>query len=212
MITVIRPNLGSQISPPFFAAEVVLICLPMAVYLFQVSCPALGLAQAFGFGQPLFYCMSFFENFLPVILFFLAFCMDLSESTWTNARGVIAGYLACLLCLTIFSNAFPSAADACLRDRFTSKRWKDSLVSRSREEVRLYMVGDLLFRYRLKGKSRKEIDELLGVPSVDGDSTASENEYVYFLGYPGLPAPDLQHLALTFENGVVTRVCWEHHM
>ena len=73
------------------------------------------------------------------------------------------------------------------------------------------MVSDLLDRYRLKGKSRKYIDELLGVPPTDGDCMSSENEYSYCLGYPIFPTPDLQHLYLTFKDGVVVEVFWSHH-
>jgi hypothetical protein len=211
MIAVLSPSQDTQISFRFFILEVALFCLPLAVYLLRANSPTSALAQAFGFGNPLFYCMTFFEHFLPVIVFYLAVCMDLNESTWSKTLGFVTGYITCLMCLTFFSATFPSAADTSLRDRFTSKRWKDSLVYGSREELRLYMVSDLLDRYKLEGKSRKEIEDLLGVPPPD--SMVSTNDYVYYLGnFSGCPTPDLQHLILIFRDGVVSKVMWAHHL
>ncbi|MBS2007302.1 MAG: hypothetical protein JST01_09690 [Cyanobacteria bacterium SZAS TMP-1] len=208
----IRPTVESLFSPAFFMAAVALNCLPLGIYFIRVTYPATVLAQTFGYRQPLFDCMCLFECFMPEILFVLAVVLDRIGSTFVNLRGLIAGHMVCFWCLTFFATTFPSCADACLRDRFTSNRWKDSLSVNCSEEVRLYMISDLLARYQLEGKTRQEIHALLGVPPSDGNSSCSRDEYLYFLGYSRLPAPDLQHLRLVFRKDVVTGVDWLHHM
>ena len=54
--------------------------------------------------------MSFFEGLLPMTLVYWALLRDIVDMTGTRMRGFIAGYTACLICLMVFSNAFPSAA------------------------------------------------------------------------------------------------------
>lgn len=64
---------------------------------------------------------------------------------------------------------------------FDSATWKDpTLVHSSGAPVRIRMVDDLLWRYRLVGMSRSKIDELLGPPTQTGYFGAYD--YVYWLG------------------------------
>ncbi len=81
---------------------------------------------------------------------------------------------------------------------FESTAWKEDEGGSDRT-VRQRMLEDLLGRHALVGKTRAEIDELLGVP-VEKDLLATD-DYIYYLG----PARSSLRIAsewllLRFEN------------
>jgi outer membrane protein assembly factor BamE (lipoprotein component of BamABCDE complex) len=187
----------------FFLTELVLVMLPMAIYLLQIQYPSSGVIQAFGPAKPFFYFLCFLEHVLPGIIIVLAVLFDCVEKSWSRTSGVVSSYIACLLALSVFTTVAPSAADACLRDRFSSNRWKNSLLVESSDPQRLYMVDDLMSRFQLEGKTQQEITDLIGKPQPT--SYFHEYEYVYWLGPErGFISIDSEWLCLKFKNGVVS--------
>ncbi|MFZ4682023.1 MAG: hypothetical protein ACOYMS_05950 [Terrimicrobiaceae bacterium] len=106
-----------------------------------------------------------------------------------------------------------------LADRFTHSEdknqlpfdqtvWKANPGSTERNPIRLRMVDDLLSKYKFKGMSRKQIDDLLG-PSAPTDKY-SDWDLVYWLGPErGRIRIDSEWLVFRFDDdGKVTK--FEH--
>lgn len=79
--------------------------------------------------------------------------------------------------------------------RFDSADWKDPVLFRT------FVVDDLLARYRLVGMTRREINELLGVPRDGEFFERDTDDYVYEIGPDG--GADSYWLRLEFENNRV---------
>jgi hypothetical protein len=100
--------------------------------------------------------------------------------------------------------ATPSTAEYLHRQPFDSVTWRQSLTTEATEPIRLRMVDDLLQRYSMVGKTRSEINALLGIPPKT--NYFREYEYVYWLGPErGFMSIDSEWLGLQFdESGRVT--------
>lgn len=100
----------------------------------------------------------------------------------------------------------PSIEEYLQRQPFDSAEWRKSLAQESRDEIRLRMVDDLLDRHVLRGKTRGEIEALLGTPPRT--NYFPEYDYVYWLGPErGFIRIDSEWLGLKFDgSGRVSKV------
>lgn len=99
-----------------------------------------------------------------------------------------------LVALTILS-VFETRTPGVLTDRkpFHSSRWK---ASSGWQNTRCGMVSDLTHRVGLKGRTKREIIELLGMPDVEVNGSTSS--------YVLCPSLDNVHiLELTWQHGRV---------
>ena len=95
------------------------------------------------------------------------------------------------------------------RTQFNSASWKNEELANestpirlSMPPIRLRMVDDLLERYTLKGMSKKQIDELLGIPKPTG--YFRDYDYVYWLGPERGTFPiDSEWLVIKFRDNAV---------
>ncbi|WP_169818309.1 hypothetical protein [Shimazuella kribbensis] len=77
---------------------------------------------------------------------------------------------------------------------FTSKKWRE------RVDQRVFIVDNLLHHYRLKGKSKAEVIQLLGKPT-ETEYFKQSNNIVYYLGDErGYISIDSEWLVVTFGN------------
>ena len=85
--------------------------------------------------------------------------------------------------------------------RFDSAKWR---AQKGYDPIRIEMVDDLLRRHRLVGKSRAEINDLLGIPPET--AYFASYDYVYWLGPErGFISIDSEWLCLKFsDDDVVT--------
>jgi hypothetical protein len=87
---------------------------------------------------------------------------------------------------------------------FNSTAWKNADMADSKNPVRLRMVDDLLKRHRLVGRTRAEVEQLLGPPTETGKF--GDYDYAYWLGPErGFISIDSEWLALKVEGGRVTQ-------
>jgi len=113
-----------------------------------------------------------------------------------------AGFLLSYVLLVAYLFGRPVVSDYANRTPFDSVAWKRAEESIN-DPIRIWMVTDLLKRYSLQGMSRKQIDDLLGVPHPT--SYFREYDYVYWLGPErGVISIDSEWLGIKFENDVVT--------
>lgn len=85
--------------------------------------------------------------------------------------------------------------------KFESKSWKEA--EGKSDSIRINMIDNLIEEYRLVGKSRYEIEELLGKPAKTDYFT--EYEYVYWLGPErGFISIDSAWLGIKFKDNIVT--------
>ena len=121
--------------------------------------------------------------------------------------GIPLGSIACVFVAFLgYIFLWPAASEYFNRMPFDSALWKtEEMVESEENPVRIKMVNDLMSRYELKGMSRKEIDELLGVPRPKNYFKDVGMEYVYWLG-PERRAfsIDSEWLGIKFQNNVVT--------
>lgn len=86
---------------------------------------------------------------------------------------------------------------------FDSATWKSEESMNWSNPVRLRMVDDLMRKHKLVGRTKVEINELLGLPAKTG--YFSSYDYVYWLGpersFIGI---DSEWLAIRFKDGRVT--------
>jgi hypothetical protein len=95
--------------------------------------------------------------------------------------------------------ATPSTTEYLHRQPFDSVTWRQSLTTQATEPIRLRMVDDLIQRYSLVGKTRSEINALLGIPPKT--NYFREYEYVYWLGPErGFMSIDSEWLGLQFDE------------
>lgn len=85
-------------------------------------------------------------------------------------------------------------------EKFNSVVWKQNLDSK--KPVKSRMVNDLLAKHSLVGKTKSEIEELLGIPP---DTSYFEGcDYVYWLGPErGLYSIDSDWLCIKFKRDIV---------
>lgn len=84
-----------------------------------------------------------------------------------------------LACVVFYYTAVPTIREYLHRLSFDAAVWQDP----AKEELRIRMVDNLLWRYRLVGMSRQEIEKLLG-PSTKPAKRRHfpGHDYVYRLG------------------------------
>lgn len=116
-----------------------------------------------------------------------------------------AGIGACLLLYITLITALllgPKFKSFLSQKDFNSGEWISHLSSG--ENVKQKMVNDLLSKHRLVGLSKKQIEELLGIPPKT--SYFKDYDFVYWLG-PERSAfgIDSEWLGIEFENGIVTK-------
>lgn len=108
---------------------------------------------------------------------------------------------ASIVLVYIFWN--PLVGEYLNRKEFSSSQWKDEKLVKN--EVRITMVDNLLEKYRLVGKTKEEINELLGVPPTS--NRFKEYDYVYWLGAErGLTPIDSEWLVIKFDKNIVSNV------
>lgn len=109
--------------------------------------------------------------------------------------GVCIPYIAIILLL--FGRP---ALEPIFRVDFNSTKWKQA--EQKDESIRIRMVDDLLSQHNLTGKSRSEIDSLLGTP--EKTNYFQDYDYVYWLGpQRGLIPIDSEWLVIKFKNNIV---------
>ena len=89
---------------------------------------------------------------------------------------------------------------SCTNTSFNSVEWKN--WNNKESFVRWDMLDDLINNHHLKGKTHKEIRDLLGEP--DNGFTNSSDNYYYDLG-PCRRGIDFGGLSIEFKKGIVTR-------
>jgi hypothetical protein len=83
-------------------------------------------------------------------------------------------------------------------EQFDSEKWKNWTESESEWSLRWDMMNSLRNNHELRGKSKTEIIELLGIPE-----TKNESEFGYYLGM-AKHGIDTGHLTIKFDkNGKV---------
>jgi hypothetical protein len=102
--------------------------------------------------------------------------------------------LAILLCIVLFFTW-----QAGKHTEFNSGTWKNEQLVRGKDYIRKKMVHDLLKSNRLEGKSRAEINELLG-PSTKTGKFIYECDNVYWLGPEGGFGVDSLWLCIKFDD------------
>jgi hypothetical protein len=93
----------------------------------------------------------------------------------------------------------PDINDFLNRTDFVSNEWINWEETESSFGVRWNMTHDLSNNYELKGKTKKEIEEILGKPSSE-----SKNEIRYYLGLTG-HGINTGSLTFEFKNGRVIK-------
>lgn len=92
---------------------------------------------------------------------------------------------------------------SCTEKNFDSKKWKTWDVTNSDYISRWDMVDDLIENYNLKGKTKIQIEEILGKPLQEEPN--SSEIYSYDLGPCGRGI-DFGSLHIFFRNGKVRKV------
>ena len=86
-------------------------------------------------------------------------------------------------------------------EQFDSEKWKNWTESESEWSLRWDMMNSLRNNHELKGKSKTEIIELLGIPETKADT-----EFRYYLGM-AKHGIDTGHLTIYFDrNKIVSRI------
>ena len=87
-------------------------------------------------------------------------------------------------------------------ENFDSHKWKNSDLNREENwNLRWSMINDLRNNYKLKGRTKKEIIQLLGKPENE-----LKNKFYYYLGYSG-KGINTGTLTIFFaENDVVEKI------
>ncbi len=103
--------------------------------------------------------------------------------------------------LVVFLIGKPSVENYLNRKTFNSDEWKNS--SSIEAGSRIKMIDSLLKSHQLIGKTKPEIDSLLGPPTNTGHFR--EYDYVYWLGPErGTFSIDSEWLAIRFKDNTVT--------
>ena len=85
------------------------------------------------------------------------------------------------------------------KNNFNTAEWKQNLEKFN--DIKLFMVDDLLKNHQLIGKTRDEVKSILGVPPPT--DYFQDYDYVYRLGREGGLGVDSKWLGLKFENDLV---------
>ena len=98
-------------------------------------------------------------------------CTDLRHERKVRTTFIVIvsiGFILFLYCIVILGlNEYKS--------NFTTEKWLNAPAER------VYMVDDLLNKYELVGKTKDEVNTLLGTPTAT-DYSKNENNMVYYLG------------------------------
>ena len=131
---------------------------------------------------------------------FLTLTVRPGSGTWFITLGSLT--LTFILIMTSFCWG-PIIDDYSHRRAFDSEIWEKSLSGDYSNEVRLWMINDLLRKHNLIGMFKSDIDELLGVPPKT--PYFEKYDYVYRLGNErGFISVDSEWLVIKFENDRVT--------
>ena len=144
----------------------------------------------------------FITNFLFPL--FVIFLIDIRKKNFARSISFITGGISVLMCVLILFMSMFGVPDRFLRKQFDSASWKNEKSVESPKSIRLRMIDDLRDKHKLEGKSKKEIDQLLGVPNENKYSP--EYDYVYGLGsVKGLIENQSLWLAIKFRDDVVVK-------
>lgn len=147
-----------------------------------------------------------FLLFITNSLFFLfvIFLIDIRKKNFAKSLSFVTGGISVLLFVLILFTAVFGIPDRFLRKQFDSASWKNERSIESSKSIRLRMIDDLRDKHKLEGKSKKEIDQLLGFPNENKYSP--EYDYVYGLGsVKGLIENQSLWLAIKFRDDVVVK-------
>lgn len=115
---------------------------------------------------------------------------------------VLVGCILFLL-VVVFFVARPSISSYLNRRDFNSQEWKSHLDDRN--PIKINMVDKLLENYQLVGKTRQEVESLLGKPSATG--YFKDYDFVYWLGPErSIMSIDSEWLGIKFQNDKVIKV------
>jgi outer membrane protein assembly factor BamE (lipoprotein component of BamABCDE complex) len=141
------------------------------------------------------------EAAIPWVIGAALLVLAITRKRWIPLVAFATAQLLGLAVVLTVLLAGPVVADYGSRTAFDSARWKIENLADAKG-VRVRMVDDLLHKHRLKGMTREQIDELLGVPPHT--NYFHEYDYVYWLGPErGFISIDSEWLVVKFENGVV---------
>lgn len=122
---------------------------------------------------------------------------------WITSLGYATGASTVYLSFVALLLFGPQVKSYLEREAFDSRKWIEA--DRSNTNVRQRMVDDLLKTHSLVGKSRTEIEALLGPPTED--SPRGNFDLIYWLGPErGFIQIDSEWLLIRFENDRVIEV------
>ncbi|MBS1999377.1 MAG: hypothetical protein JSS86_23785, partial [Cyanobacteria bacterium SZAS LIN-2] len=180
--------------------------VPM-MWMLANTCTAPERFVSVSYQGPFGLAISFCATILPGLVLVVLGVMDWRSKTFFRTTRAIAGYAI----VGIFAIYFTFVAklfggpilESIIHQRpFDSTVWKESLKSKSSDQVRLNMVDDLLSKNKLVGMSRADVEKLIGKPPPT--EYFSEYQYVYWLGPErGFISIDSEWLALKFKDDVV---------
>ena len=116
------------------------------------------------------------------------------------SRSILAAFALVIVVLAVLAVGYGS------RHTFSARRWKEN------EDVRKYMVSDLLKKHTLVGMNEHDVVELLGPETREqatfkGDHTyySPDSTIVYYMGHDLLEG---EWLILPLKDGVVEKVAF----
>lgn len=127
----------------------------------------------------------------------------------TKRRIVLGGVFVAFLLFAPFLLLFAAvtygeARDYLHRVPFESSSWKNPDLVESEDPIRIRMVDDLIRNRRLDGRSREDVEKMLGKPAKPED--LREFDLVYWLGPDRVAmGTDSEWLAISFDDRGVVR-------
>ena len=116
------------------------------------------------------------------------------------SRSILVAFATILIIIAVLTAMYFS------RHTFSARRWKEN------EDVRKYMVSDLLKKHTLVGMNEHDVVELLGPETREqatfkGDHTyySPDSTIVYYMGHDLLEG---EWLILPLKDGVVEKVAF----
>ena len=139
---------------------------------------------------------------LPFFVIFLFLIIGIKKKNIAKCLAVSGGITVSFCMFFTYILFGDSIKDYINKKDFDSIVWKKSIIHNLKNPVRIYMVDDLLKKYKLVGMNKNEIDSLLGVaPETE---YFKEYDYVYWLGPErSWIRIDSEWLCLKFKNNKV---------
>jgi len=144
---------------------------------------------------------------VPLVLLAFIFFMDIKKKNFARSLSYISGIVftyVFFITLLIALLAGPTIQERVQRTQFDSASWKSEKLAVSQNPIRLRMVDDLIKKRLLEGKSKEQVDKLLGAPDQPG--YFPQYDYVYWLGPErSFFSWDDEWLGVKFKNDIVVK-------